>query len=552
MAFSLLDLLGIPLSPSRIVGFSIGALLLRWVYLRFTAISIADIPGPGPESFWLGNLRQLMGEQAVEFDKKWQDQFGGIVRFKAPLAEDCLLISDPKAIQYILQTSRYRFVKPYGTRFLPNMATGKGVHGAEGADHHCQRRILLVAFGSPESQALMPIFKASAQSLVQLLRDSLLLNQGSKTIDMSTILGRATLDSLGKAAFEYDFGALHRKDNELADSLHHFTTGGLGPQSDSKIFVQGVMTHIPAQFLDIIAYLRSNRLRSLKNHVEVSNEVARKLLKSKAAALEEGRVGRDILSLIVRANAMENEKLRLTDEELLPQVATILGAGYETITKSLVYILCELAKHSMEQGKLREELQRARADARSEGREVTTTEMDELPYFNAVIKETLRFDTVVPHLSRKATQDDVLPLSKPISATSGKVMKEIPIRKGLRIIISDVAYNFNKDIWGEDADVWRPERWLDGTFNAASVDANVGVFGNLMSFGTGHRACLGWRFAVTEMQTFLFELITHLTFDTTDCARRTGEERGVTLPTMAGGMDKGNAMPLKVSLADCH
>lgn len=54
MAFSLLDLLSIPLSPSRIVGFSIGALLMRWVYLRFTAISIADIPGPDPESFWLG------------------------------------------------------------------------------------------------------------------------------------------------------------------------------------------------------------------------------------------------------------------------------------------------------------------------------------------------------------------------------------------------------------------------------------------------------------------------------------------------------------------
>lgn len=101
-----------------------------------------------------------MGEQAGEFDKKWQDQFGGIVRFKAPLAvglpdplapmplglasfdlpyeqEDCLLISDPKAIQYILQTSRYRFVKPYGTRFLLNMATGKGVHGAEGSAMTC-------------------------------------------------------------------------------------------------------------------------------------------------------------------------------------------------------------------------------------------------------------------------------------------------------------------------------------------------------------------------------------------------------------------------------
>lgn len=102
------------------------------------------------------------------------------------------------------------------------------------------------------------------------------------------------------------------------------------------------MTHIPAQIIDILAYLPSDRLRSLKNHVEVSDEMARKFFKSKAAALEEGKVGKDVLSLIgtfslrfvcgsnlillwgeVRANTMENEKLRLTDEELLPQVASV-------------------------------------------------------------------------------------------------------------------------------------------------------------------------------------------------------------------------------------
>lgn len=54
MAFSLLNLLSIIFSPSHIAGFFIGALLLRWVYLRFTAISVADLPGPDPESFWLG------------------------------------------------------------------------------------------------------------------------------------------------------------------------------------------------------------------------------------------------------------------------------------------------------------------------------------------------------------------------------------------------------------------------------------------------------------------------------------------------------------------
>lgn len=58
--------------------------------------------------------------------------------------------------------------------------------------------------------------------------------------------------------------------------------------------------------------------------------------------------------------------------------------------------------------------------------------------------------------------------------------------------------------------------------------------------------------SVTEMQTFLFELITHFTFDTID-PRGTWEERcKETLPTMVGWMAKGNEPLLKVSLAEDH
>lgn len=48
--------------------------------------------------------------------------------------------------------------------------------------------------------------------------------------------------------------------------------------------------------------------------------------------------------------------------------------------------LYELARHPGAQRQLREELQKAKADAGSEGREVTVSEMEGLPYFNAVIK----------------------------------------------------------------------------------------------------------------------------------------------------------------------
>ena len=98
--------------------------------------------------------------------------------------EDRLWVSDPKAVQYILQTSRYNFVKPYAARFALNSATGRGVNGAEGnqiprlsfdgpgnngasigPDHYRQRRILLPAFGASETRAQIPVFRQCAREV---------------------------------------------------------------------------------------------------------------------------------------------------------------------------------------------------------------------------------------------------------------------------------------------------------------------------------------------------------------------------------------------------
>ena len=98
--------------------------------------------------------------------------------------DDRLWVSDPKAIQYILQTSRYNFVKPYAARFALNSATGRGVNGAEGnqiahlsfdgpennsasigPDHYRQRRILLPAFGASAARAQLPVFRQCAREV---------------------------------------------------------------------------------------------------------------------------------------------------------------------------------------------------------------------------------------------------------------------------------------------------------------------------------------------------------------------------------------------------
>ena len=107
---------------------------------------------------------------------------------------------------------------------------------------------------------------------------------------------------------------------------------------------------------------------------------------------------------------------------------------------------------------------------------------------------------MVHNTFREAIKDDLLPLSKPIITSSGKIITEIPVPKGLKIITSIGGYNRfvelslidrgsilianyirNQDIFGEDAHTFDPERWLHYGVKKA---ATVGVLANLYVFHT--------------------------------------------------------------------
>ncbi len=57
------------------------------------------------------------------------------------------------------------------------------------------------------------------------------------------------------------------------------------------------------------------------------------------------------------------------------------------------------------------------------------------------MQETLRVHPFVTTLIRVATQDDVIPLSEPITTVDGTIVSDIPIPKGQVIIASLYTYN---------------------------------------------------------------------------------------------------------------
>jgi cytochrome P450 len=52
-------------------------------------------------------------------------------------------------------------------------------------------------------------------------------------------------------------------------------------------------------------------------------------------------------------------------------------------------------------------------------------ELNALPYLDSVVRETLRYHTVVPGTVRIATQEDVIPVEKPYEDRFGNIRNTI-------------------------------------------------------------------------------------------------------------------------------
>ena len=85
-----------------------------------------------------------------------------------------------------------------------------------------------------------------------------------------------------------------------------------------------------------------------------------------------------------------------------------------------------------------------------------------------------------PCFSRhRAAKDMVLPLATPVRGHDGRVMEELVVPEGTGMLLHYQGSNNTKELWGDDANEWKPERWL-APFPQALEDARIpGVYSNL-------------------------------------------------------------------------
>ncbi|KAF9036814.1 cytochrome P450 [Panaeolus papilionaceus] len=473
--------------------------ILRFFYLEWIN-PLCILPHPPNPSFLMGNMKEILNAEASEMQLKWVKEYGSTFTFKGFLNMTQLYTSDTKALHHMAINSTI-YQKPEALRYQLSKFIGEGLLLVEDDRHKHHRRIMNPAFGAPQIREITEIFVEKSLKLRDLWLAETVKEGGKARLDALSWLSRMTLDVIGLAGFNYRFDALETdaEDNELNKAFSSaFHTG-------KKMGVVPIIRTIFPSLRWLPASIDApiDKMRTTMNRIG-----GQLLQESKKAVLSESNIEKanegkkkDLLSLLVRANMSPDvaPHQQMSDEDVLAQIPTFLAAGHETTSTTTAWAIFALTKTPEVQAKLRDELFTLSTDNPS------MDELNSLPYLDCVIRETLRLYPVLTATIRVAVKDDIVPLAQPVRDANGVIIAEnLEVKKGQLVSFGVLPLNVSKDIWGDDASEFRPERWFEVPEAAMQIP---GIWGNLFTFLGGPRACIGYRFAIVEMKAILFTLL---------------------------------------------
>ncbi|KAJ8077814.1 hypothetical protein PM082_002249 [Marasmius tenuissimus] len=503
--------------------------------------SLKFLPGPPSPSLLLGHEWDMSRKRVVgHLETAWFDQYGSALRLAGCFGEDILMLNDPRALQHVFQKSAYRYKKPGDVERFFTKVFGTGVLSANGGAHQRQRKVLNPAFAAGQIRPFAQLFSLSAKSLTLKWKNE--IENGATVLDAVPWIHGMALEALGDTMLEYDFnGSRGHQTSELREILRDLFIDTRSPGEYQ--FLRSVSYRfLPRAVTSLFELKKTKEDKRFEHWVARSQAISRDLAKNKVESGGAGEKDNDFLSVVARSMGAEDPKKALNPAEGLSQMATIIFAGHETTAFTMNWVLYELSRNPKVQEKLFHEIKQVREQTRNDG-ELLAKDLEGMAYLNAVIRETLRFHPIIVELIREAEVDDIIPLEFPVVDSSGSVLREIPVTKGQRVLAGVYNYNRLKEVWGEDAEEWRPERFLNVT-----KPSTLGIFANLLTFGAGIRACIGWRFAVLEIQAVVAALVESFTFELPEGADFDQVRLSVSSPVVKGDWNAGSRLPLKVAL----
>ncbi|KAH9485345.1 Cytochrome P450 monooxygenase 215 [Psilocybe cubensis] len=514
---------------------------------------LRSLAGP-PIRGWFQNHLYPVSDPSIspQVHKLYVNKYGRSIRIQGLGPWDVRLLTlDPVSVAHVLKNSTI-YEKPWQSRRLITSLIGCGMLAAEGHTHKRQRRVATPAFSVQNMRALVPVVFSKGRALNDKWLQMAESTPERLIIDVCHWISRATFDVIGHAGFDYDFNAIENESNELFSAYKEMFEVAVSQGNPFRTIFSIYAPFLSSLFPD-------STVRVVQRSQDTIRRVAGHLIQAKKAKIVQGLqdgvpyAGRDLLSLLLKSNMATDlpPDQRISDTDILHNINTFMFAGSDTSSLSLTWTLLLLAQHHTVQERLRDELQSVAPTTSETLANLTEDEIQSLyeivsnlPFLDNVIRESIRLIPPVHSSIRVAMQDDEVPVSTPVRGSNGEILPKstITVPKGSFVHVAVEGFNLDKEFWGEDAWEFVPDRWDHLPESASNLP---GLFSNTLTFSAGPRSCIGLRFSMIEIKTFLYILLTNFKFETTpDKIMKANVV--LTRPYVSGKFREGSQCPLIV------
>ncbi|KAF2897108.1 hypothetical protein ILUMI_09068 [Ignelater luminosus] len=460
-------------------------LFIHFVLIKpFTHWSRRNIPQSSVLFFWKSIFKSFKNPKS--FAEKFQDLYSSYTnqRYVATyqLHIPALLLLEPDLIKQITVKDFDHF-EDHNQIILNEPLWQKNLTALKGDQWREMRATLSPSFTSSKMKMMFGLMCECAQQFVD---HFLKKNEETVSLEMKETFSRYTTDVIASVAFGI-------KCDSLKDPENEFYTKG-----KTAVNFMGI------KFLLIFLFPRISSFLGIKVFTAEVSQFFSKIIKDTLEYRErEGVVRLDMIHLLMQArkgklkdessntesSAEEVEKYKtLTDEDIIAQALVFFLGGFDSVSSGMSFVAYELAVNPDIQKRLQEEIDET---IHSQGT-ITYDSLMKMKYLDMVISESLRkWPTTIATdrvCVKPYTIEPTQPGEKPIHLKEGDLMT-IPI------------YAIQRDPrFYSDPDVFNPERFSEE--NKSSINPYT-----YLTFGTGPRSCIGNRFAILEMKTIIFYVL---------------------------------------------
>ncbi|GMF12206.1 unnamed protein product [Phytophthora lilii] len=450
-------------------------------------------------------MHDWIAEQIVPFD-------GEPFTLSLPGKDDMMFIAKPEHIEQVLKTQFDNFPKSQHIHDVFFDLLGDGIVITNGETWKRQRRVLVNLFSARALREHMtPISQKYVVQLRKIFEDAV---KSKKPMDAFGLMHRYTLDVFAEIGFGTEMKLLEGQYQPFAEAI------------EESQYIVSARFKQPNALWKTMRWLNIGSEKKLRHAIQVIDEHVMGIVsgaiqrrQERNEAIKAGKdvkpADKDIVSIIL--DSMESNNQIVDPIEVRNIAAAALIAGRDTTADALGWLFHVLSENPSVESKLRSELLTHMPKLATDPEYVPSVEeLSEVHYLEATIRELLRILPAGPLIATHCVRDTVFP--------DGTF-----VPKHTDIGIAFYTTGRLTSVWGEDANEFKPERFLDAvTGEVIKVSSS-----KFCAFSAGPRICVGRNLAFLEMKIVIANVLSRFHLVPMPNQKQPAYTQGITLGMQA-------------------